>query len=277
MIKEVDDAMESYRLNDAAQALYRFIWTEVCDWYIELAKPALYESNTEGGDAAHANKRRLAQGTLAMVLEHAMRLLHPFMPYLTEEIWQQIPKPSGAPGSIMITLYPIADEGLRDVQVEKDMELLMETTVALRNLRAEYNLPAAKPITAHVRIADAGKRDTLRTHAAMIERGSRFTLAVEGETAPKVEGFAARAVVQGDVEVIVPLVGVVDFAAEKTRLEKELARARKDAEGLDRKLGNPSFVERAPADVVEKDRARLAETQATVTRLEAAIAALATV
>jgi valyl-tRNA synthetase len=275
VIKEVDDAMESYRLNDAAQALYRFIWTEVCDWYIELAKPALYEN--EQGDAAHANKRRLAQGTLALVLEHAMRLLHPLMPYLTEEIWQTLPKPSGAPGSIMITLYPIADEALRDPEVEKQMELLMETTVALRNLRAEYNLPGSKPITAHLRVADPVKRDTLRTHAALVERGSRFTLSVEGETAPKVEGFAARAVVAGDIEVVVPLADVVDIGAEKTRLEKDLAKARKDAEGLERKLGNASFVERAPAEVVEENRARLAETKATATRLEAAIAALAVV
>jgi len=126
-----------------------------------------------------------------------------------------------------------------------------------------------------VRIADPGKRDTLRTHAAMVERGSRFTLAVEGETAPKVEGFTARAIVQGDVEVIVPLAGVVDFAAEKTRLEGELVKAKKEADGLDRKLGNPSFVERAPAHVVEKDRARLAEEKQKVIRLEAAIAALA--
>jgi valyl-tRNA synthetase len=274
VITEVDDAMESYRLNDAAQALYRFIWTEVCDWYIELAKPALYEDTSGGGDAVHANKRRLAQGTLAMVLEHAMRLLHPFMPYLTEEIWQTIPKPSGAPGSIMVTLYPIADESLRDAEVEKQMELIMETTVALRNLRAEYNLPASKPITAHVRVADPAKRDTLRSHQAMVERGSRFALAVEGETAPKVEGFAARAVVAGDVELIVPLVGVVDVGAEKTRLEKELAKAKKEADGLERKLGNPSFVERAPADVVEKDRARLTEEKQKVTRLEAAIVAL---
>jgi valyl-tRNA synthetase len=109
----------------------------------------------------------------------------------------------------------------------------------------------------------------------MVERGSKFTLAVEGETAPKLEGFTARSVVQGDIEVIVPLAGVVDFGAEKTRLEGELAKAKKEAEGLARKLGNPSFVERAPAEVVEKDRARMLEEQQKVTRLEAAIAAIA--
>ncbi len=275
VIKEVDDALESYRLNDAAQALYRFIWTEVCDWYIELAKPALYESSAEGGDAAHANKRRLAQGTLAMVLEHAMRLLHPLMPYLTEEIWQQIPKPSGAPGSIMITLYPIADEGLRDLEIEAQMQLIMEVTVSLRNLRSEYNIPSAQPVIAHVKVTDASKRDTLRAHAAMIERGSKFTLAVGGETSPKVEGFAARAVVGGDVELCVPLAGVVDMGAEKTRLEKELAKAIKEAEGIEKKLGNASFVDRAPPEVVETNRTRLAEHRERATRLEAAIVALA--
>jgi valyl-tRNA synthetase len=275
VIGEVDVAMEAFRLNDAAQALYRFMWTDVCDWYIELAKPALYEA-PEGAeaDAAQAERRRLAQGTLAHVLEHAMRLLHPLMPYLTEEIWQTLPKPSGAPASIMITMYPAAEPQLSDPAVERMMATVMDVTVALRNLRAEYNLPSSQPVTAHVRLADAGRRAELAEQQALIERGTRFLVIVEGEDRPRPGGFVARAVVGGDIEIIVPLAGVVDVAAEKARLGKELVKARKELEGLGRKLGNPSFVEKAPADVVAKDRARLADEEARVGRLEAALRTL---
>src|SRR5262249_53427671 len=138
--REVNEALEAYRLNDAAHALYRFIWTELCDWYIELAKPALYQD--EGaGESGFLLRRRMAQGTLAHTLETALRLLHPLMPFITEEIWQQIPKASVAPGSIMITLYPMADERLVDPEAERIMGLVVDVSVAIRGIRAVYNVP----------------------------------------------------------------------------------------------------------------------------------------
>jgi valyl-tRNA synthetase len=203
-----------------------------------------------------------------------MRLLHPFMPFLTEEIWQQLPKPSGAPGSIMITLYPIADDELRDLAVEKQMELVMDVTVALRNLRAEYNIPGAQPVTAHVRISDPERREMLRQQTSLVERLTRFTLLVQSPEDGVPAGFSAKAVVGGDAEVVVPLASVVDVGAEKARLGKDIAKTRKDVDGLERKLGNQAFVAKAPAEVVEKDRARLAEEKAKLAKLEAALAAL---
>jgi valyl-tRNA synthetase len=272
VIGEVDEAMEAFRLNDAAQALYRFIWSELCDWYIELAKPALHDASG-GADLQAATRRRFAQGTLAMALEHAMRLLHPFMPFISEEIWQQLPKAGGAPGSIMITLYPSATEELRDDEAEAQMQLLMDVTVALRNIRAEYDLAMSKPLEVRVFAADEARRATLRAHHGMVERLVKVNLVVE-DASPQVNGFAARAVVGGDVEVVVPLAEVVDVAAEKARLGKELAKAQKDAEGLEKKLGNASFVERAPAAVVDETKARLEESRARAAKLERALAAL---
>src|SRR5207237_7458557 len=139
----VDEALESYRINEAAQALYRFIWTELCDWYIELAKPVLYDDTNE---VSAQKRKRAAQGSLAMALETSCRLLHPFMPFITEEIWQQIPKPTGTPGSIMITMYPVADANLVDEGAEREMQLLQDVVVAIRNLRAEYNVPPSKEL-----------------------------------------------------------------------------------------------------------------------------------
>jgi valyl-tRNA synthetase len=275
VVTEVDEAMNAFRLNDAAQALYRFMWTDVCDWYIELAKPALHEpAEGESSDLGRATRRRMAQGTLAHVLEHAMRLLHPLMPFITEEIWQTLPKPSGAPGSIMITMYPAGEDSLRAPPIERTMTRLMDVTVALRNLRAEYNIPSASPVSAQVRSAVVEDRQELEEHVALIERLTRFKVAVVDTASPAPEGFCARAIVGGDLEIVVPLAGVVDIAAEKARLDKELTRVRKEAESLARKLGNASFVERAPADVVAKDRARLADEEAKVARLQSAIAAL---
>ncbi len=265
--KEVDEALESFRINDAAQAIYRFVWSELCDWYIELAKPALHDEGVEG-DAAAASRRRMTQGTLAHTLETACRLLHPFMPFITEEIWQQLPKAGGAPASIMVTLYPIFDERLVAPEIEKQMELVQDVTVAIRAIRAEYNVPPSQTVEAFVRApAEKGVGEA----RAIIERAARAAIRLDAAPEGK---QSAKAVVAGDVEIIVPLTGLIDVGAEKQRLVKELGKAHKDIEFLRKKLENPSFVERAPADVVEKERGRLAEERQRAERLDAAIQAL---
>ena len=134
-IEAVDEALEDYRIADAAQAAYHFVWNELCDWYIELAKAALAREGAEPPSA-----RWKVQGALVTALETAMRLLHPFMPFLTEEIWQQLPKSSGAPQSIMITLYPVRDLRFIDDASEASMALVQKVIVALRTIRAEKNI-----------------------------------------------------------------------------------------------------------------------------------------
>jgi valyl-tRNA synthetase len=141
--REVDEALEAFRINDAAHAIYRFLWTELCDWYIELAKPVLYDDTNE---VSAQKRKRAAQGCLSTALETSCRLLHPFMPFITEEIWQQLPKPTGTPGSIMITMFPVADEAFIDEAAEREVGLLQRVVGAVRNLRAEYNVPPSAPL-----------------------------------------------------------------------------------------------------------------------------------
>jgi valyl-tRNA synthetase len=245
---EVDEALEAYRFNDAAHAIYRFIWSELCDWYIELAKPVLYDDTNE---VMAQKRRRAAQGCLAMSLETACRLLHPFMPFITEEIWQQIPKPTGTPGSIMITMYPVADSSLVDEVAERQVALVQEVVVAVRNLRAEYNIaPSAKlSLTLHFRSNES--YETLREHGALVTALARVGELTLLQGAQSLPGGVVISVV-GDVQVCVHIAGNVDVAAECQRIERDIGKAEKERAGVAGRLNNPSFRDRAPADVVEK-------------------------
>ncbi len=286
--REVNEALGAFRLNDAAQALYRFIWSELCDWYIELAKPALYQDEGAGGpaglrpaggeaersplnDSYALLRRRLAQGTLAHTLETALRLLHPIMPFITEEIWQQLPKASVAPGSIMITLYPMADERFADPEAERIMGLVVDVAVAIRGIRSTYNVPPSQTVEVALR-AEGAVGSTLQGVAELIARAARARLAFVDVLAER--AHSAKAVVGAEVELLVPLEGLIDIAAEKARLLREAAKAEKEVETLGRKLANASFVERAPAEVVDKERGRLAEETTRAERLMAAARAL---
>jgi valyl-tRNA synthetase len=269
VIREVDGALEAYRINDAAQVLYRFFWTEVCDWYIELSKAALHDE-THAGDAQAANRRRLAQGTLARVLETALRLLHPIMPFITEEIWQQLPKPAVAAGSIMIASYPAPDDRFADAEAESQMQAVIDVAVAVRNIRAEYKVRPSDIVEVRLRTprVDGPWPELWK----MVERAANARLQVV-DALPDMR-HAAKAVVDAATELLVPLEGLIDIDKERARLLKEAAKQDKEAEGLSRKLADASFVERAPAEVVDGVRARLAEAQARAERLRAAASAL---
>jgi len=260
----VNNALDEYRISDAAQAVYHFIWDEVCDWYIELAKARL---GKEGG----GEERWKVQGALVTALETAMRLLHPFMPHLTEEIWQQLPKPSGAPQSIMITLYPIPDPRFVDDASEASMALVQNVITTIRQLRTERKVPTAERSRVILTVSDDYKKTILESYQRLVAEHGRCREVIvrrsgepPGETT--VTGLA------GDVEVILFLETKTDTSAERAKLEKDLAKAEKDADFLRKKLADPKFLERAPAAVLEKDRGRLAELEAALDRLKAAIA-----
>jgi valyl-tRNA synthetase len=260
---EVDEALEAYRFNDAAQAMYKFVWTELCDWYIELAKPVLYDDSNE---VMAQRMKRAAQGCLATALETACRLLHPFMPFITEEVWQQIPKPTGTPGSIMITMYPVADQTLIDETAEREMGLIQDVTVAIRNLRAEYNVAPSKELEVKVYGGSETSRATLEQHWKLVRSLARVGELHEVGAGEPDKGELAAVV--GDLQVGVKLAGTIDVAAEFSRLDKELKKTEKERAGVEGRLGNASFVERAPAEVVEKERARLAELGDKMTRIQ---------
>ena len=263
----VNAALEEFRFNEAAGALYSFVWHELCDWYIELAKPRLY---AEADPQSHA----VAQATLLHALETALRLLHPIAPFITEEIWQKLPRPEGGPASIMIAAYPTSaalPAGTDDV-AERELGFVMELVGALRNIRTETGIPPSKEITALILTHDEEKLLLLERERGHLVRLGRVSLqAAQNGEKPK---GAAASVVQG-AEVFVPLLGVIDLDAEKTRLEKEIAKSKKELEGLVKRLSNESFVARAPAEVVAKDRDRIAELNEKVEKLAASFARLA--
>ncbi len=261
VIDEVRGALAAYRFNDAASALYRFTWGEVCDWYLELSKPALYGDD----EAAKAGVRR----TLLTVFDQTLRLLHPFMPFLTEEIWQALPM-TRPTASICIAPYPLADAAQRDDAAEARIGELIAAVTAVRNIRAELGIPPSTPVT--VRIAAEGGGERVRAIEGFIRTLAKAS-AVEVLAAERPSGEPS-AVVPGLGEVFVPLRGAVDPAAVRERLEKDLGKVEKELTGVDGKLGRPDFVDKAPPDIVDKERQKAAALRERRATLEKHLAVL---
>jgi len=256
-VAEVRAALDSYRFNDAANALYQFVWSELCDWYLEIAKPALYQTD----DPA---RRRATQHTLVTTLETTLRLLHPFMPFITEEIWQRLPHDGD---SIMIAPYPKAVRRRVDATAERDMAVLMGAVAAIRTIRGEMRVPPG--VTLAVTAKTAGTHGALlREHAALVQALARATLTVDPRaTRPRASALG----VVGGTELYVTLEGVVDLGAERQRLEKEIRRAEEAIAFGRAKLARPEFAERAPAEIVEKEREKLVEQEALRDKLVASL------
>jgi valyl-tRNA synthetase len=248
-------ALGRYRFNDAAAALYQFIWHELCDWYLEIAKLSLYR-----GDAPAARLR--TQHTLVTVLEGALRLLHPFMPFITEEIWQQLPHRGP---SIMRAPYPRARAAAVRAGVEAEMGTVVALVTALRNMRGEMRIAPGTVLTATARAAQE-HAGLFQAQAPLVEALARVRLTVDGEARRRAD--TALAVV-GPSEIYVDLAGVVDLVAERQRLDKEVAKVEEAIAFVSGKLARPEFVERAPAEIVERERARLAEHRALLDKLAA--------
>jgi valyl-tRNA synthetase len=248
--REVDEALIAYRFNDAAAALYRFTWSEFCDWYIELVKDDLYRADPE--------RQETARFVLWTALEQLLRLLHPFMPFITEEIWQALPKMQESSASIMIADYPRPHaewDGYRDDATA--MELVMDVIRGIRNIRGEMEVAPSREIAAILDCTSASTLQLLKHNEVYIMRLARLSTLAIGQGLTKPEDAALQ--VAGDVEIVVPLKGLVDVEEEEKRLGKEIAKLDKDIDFLGKKLENPSFVERAPAELVVKEREKLAE------------------
>jgi valyl-tRNA synthetase len=256
-VAEVRAALDSYRFNDAANALYQFVWSELCDWYLEIAKLALYQTD----DPA---RRRATQHTLVTTLETTLRLLHPFMPFITEEIWQRLPHDGD---SIMIAPYPKAVRRRVDAAAERDMAVLMGAVAAIRTIRGEMRVPPG--VTLAVTAKTAGTHGALlREHAALVQALARATLTVDPRAArPRASALG----VVGGTELYVTLEGVVDLGAERQRLEKEIRRAEEAIAFGRAKLARPEFAERAPVEIVEKEREKLVEQEALRDKLVASL------
>ena len=248
---EINRMLDAYDLGGATHILYEFIWSEFCDWYIEAIKPRLY-GKVGKDDAEKQQRRRAAQWALAKVLEETMRLLHPFMPFITEEIWQHLP---GTGESIVRAQWPEPDASLVDRAAVSAMEQTMETVRTIRNLRAQMNIPPSQGIPAIVSPAseeDNSIFQAVEGDVTNLARVSELTVAMGGSKPDK----ALAAVVKG-AELYLPLADVIDFDSEITRLEKELGQMEQEIKRARGKLANESFVDKAPAEVVQKERAKL--------------------
>ncbi len=250
--------IDAYRMDLAAQSLYEFIWNEYCDWYLELSKPALNE-----GDE---NTRARTRWTLLTVLESALRLLHPVMPFITEEIWQRVAPLLGRQGpSIQLAPYPKAEDYPRDAQAEADIHWLQQVVTGVRRIRAEMNIAPGKPLPlllAEGSPEEQARAEILAPFIRTLARLESLRPLQPGETEPE-----AATALAGETRLLIPLAGVIDKDAELQRLDKEIARLEKEVQRAEGKLSNEKFTARAPAEVVEQERQRLAEYQGALERL----------
>ncbi len=242
--------IDDFRLDDASLGLYHFFWGELCDWYLELSKPIF----AEGGALAEETR-----DVLAYVLESALRLLHPFIPFITEELWHKVPRPEGVPLSIALASYPGEGSARRDLEVEKDMNALMAVISAARSVRSEHDVHPGAAIPLTLRTADARLEAVLRAES----RSIRFLAKTAGDPTIEAVGAArppgAVMTIAADTEVLVSLKGLVEGAKEGARVEREIKKVEKDIAALEKKLALPSFAEKAPPEVVIESRAQLEE------------------
>ncbi len=254
----VAEAMSAYRLDHASQAIYEFIWNEYCDWYLELSKPVLWDDN------ASVEAKRGTRRTLIRVLEATLRMAHPFMPFITEEIWQRVAPIAGASqvnsdDTIMLQAYPIAALDKVDNDAIADAEWLKSVILAIRNIRGEMNVPPGKALS--LILKNGGDEDLRRLNG---NRQALTKLAklddIQWLTASDEAPMSATQLV-GSMEVLVPMSGLIDKVAEIARLEKEVQKLDKDIQRIQGKLGNAGFLAKAPADVVAKEQEKLAAQQ----------------
>ena len=261
-VGETTKSIELYRFDHAAQTVYDFVWNEYCDWYLELSKPVLWDDN--GAHEAQQGTLR----TLLEVLETILRLMHPLTPFITEEIWQNVaPRLDRHGDTIMLAPWPIVDKALVDRDAESDIEWLKAVIVAMRTIRSESNIPPGEALDMLVGNATPTDIDRISRHKQSLEKLAKIkiitVLSVNDEQPPALSALA------GTLEIMVPLAGVVDIDKELGRLDKELERLATEKVRLAGKLSNENFVARAPADVVAKERAKLADLETAASSVEA--------
>ncbi len=257
---EVTRQLEAFRFDLAAQALYEFIWDEYCAWYLELVKPVLWD------ESASLERQRGTRRTLVRVLETALRLAHPFMPFITEEIWQRVAPLAGKSGpTLMLQPWPEFNPERIDEAAEGDIVWVKAFMLGIRQIRAEMNISMAKRID--VVLGDASESDQRRLvdNEPLLKKLAKLDsvrILTQGEEPP----MSATALV-GDMQVLVPMAGLIDKDAELARLDKEIGRLDGEVKRVGGKLGNAGFVDKAPAEVIDKERAKLAEAEQAKARL----------
>ncbi|MWV17779.1 valine--tRNA ligase [Pseudomonas sp. L-22-4S-12] len=258
--QDVTRHLDGFRFDLAAQALYEFIWDEYCAWYLELVKPVLWDEN------APAERQRGTRRTLVRVLEVILRLAHPFMPFITEEIWQRIKAQAGVSGeTIMLQAWPVANESRIDASAEGDIEWVKQLMLGVRQIRGEMKISMAKRIDIIVANASAEDLRRLADFEPLLSKLAKLEsvrVLASGEEAP----MSATALV-GEMQVLVPMAGLIDKDAELARLDKEIQRLTGEVQRVGGKLSNEGFVAKAPAEVLDKERAKLAEAEQALSKM----------
>ena len=256
----VNLAMETYRFDLAAKEIYEFVWDEFCDWYLELTKPIL-----NSDDATQAQKLGTQQ-TLARILESVLRLAHPFLPFLTEELWQKVPSTVRLSGdTIMLQPFPVADEKLISDAASKDVDWLKTVVTGVRNIRGEMDISPARQVPilfSNGSTEDQERLDKFTRELTFLVRPESLTWLSDNAEKP----MSATALV-GEMELLVPMAGLIDKKAELARLDKEIDRKQKDRAKTEGKINNPSFVEKAPEEVVQKERDKLKDLDSALEKL----------
>ncbi|MBT3504449.1 MAG: valine--tRNA ligase [Piscirickettsiaceae bacterium] len=261
----VTAALDNYRFDHAAQGIYEFIWNNYCDWYLELSKPVL--TSDQASDAAKRGTRQ----TLVRVLETVLRLTHPIMPFITEEIWQTIAPLAGkSGGSIMSQPYPVSDNSMVDEEAVAEMEWLMAFITSIRSIRSQMNIPPKKQLPVLLKESTELDQQRLTANQDFLSRLANL----ESISLLEGEAPAAATALVGKMEILIPLEGLIDKGAEISRLEKEITKLEKVIKQSSGKLSNENYVAKAPAEVVQNERNKLLELEQTVSQLKTQLTSL---
>ncbi|MCF7980699.1 MAG: valine--tRNA ligase [Pseudomonadales bacterium] len=252
--QDVTEGIENYRFDLASQALYNFVWNEYCDWYLELSKPVLWD------DQASAPQKKGTRRTLIRVLETTMRLAHPMMPFITEEIWQKIKCLAGKQGdTIMQQPFPVPNLAALDLEAVNDVEWIKEVVTALRNIRGEMNIPPAKPIPVLLKNSSEADQNRLSQNRQFLIKLAKLE-SIDLLSSEKPTPTSAIQLI-GDMEILVPMQGLIDVSAEILRLSKEANKLDVELSRISGKLKNPNFLDKAPEAVVAKEQEKLVDIQ----------------
>jgi valyl-tRNA synthetase len=263
-IGELTSSLEQFEINQATKILYDFLWHDFCDWYLEMVKGRLY------GDEPAAAKNAVLNRAIGM-FDQSLRLLHPFMPFITEELWQHLaPRKDGE--SIMVAPFPVREDRWIDKKTEEEMAFVQLAINSVRNVRGELSVPPSKEIELVIRFSDAGREKIIVKYLSYFQRLARVVKIqhLKNGTKPR---HAASAVVDGG-EIFIPLEGVIDLEAERERLRKEIAHTRRMLDSIQSKLGNEHFVGKAPKEVVDREREKLEHFRANLEKLQKHLAEL---
>ncbi len=261
-VRQANQLLSEYKFGELSDVLYEFVWNGFCDWYVEYAKKQMQDP------ALRANTQRI----LLHVLDGALRLLHPIMPYITEEIFQKLPHRRDQ--SIMIARFPQANEALIDAGISERIDYVLETVRAIRNIRQQYNVPHQQPVKVFVVTTETMEREAIETGRAILNHFIKLD-ALEIHDVMNGKGEQAAVNVVGHSRVVVPLAGLIDVEQELDRVRKKLVALFKEKEQLDKMMSNFEFLERAPENVIEKNKARLSEVNKQVKALEEQLSGLA--